>query len=145
MTATAVCAVSIDPPLVLACIGSRSRTHGAVESSGFFAVNLLQAGATALADTFASGAEEKFDLVDCHEDATGAPVLEAVLGYCDCEVVDRVTAGDHTIFIGRVESAAASDDAADHLPLLHFRRSYATVAPQEDANGLAGVGSTGDG
>lgn len=30
MTATAVCAVSLEPPLVLVCVGHRSRFHAAI-------------------------------------------------------------------------------------------------------------------
>lgn len=132
MTATAVCAVSIEPPLVLACIGSRSRTHSAIQSSGCFAVNLLGARSTTIADTFASKAIEKFGRIESREEVTGAPVLDAALGYCDCRVVDRVIAGDHTIFIGRVEAAAETSRSVGDLPLVHYRSSYASVAPPPD-------------
>lgn len=143
MTATAVCAVSIEPPLVLACIGSGSRTHDAIQRSGCFAVNLLGAGGAAIADTFASTGEAKFEDVESRDEITGAPVLDAALGYCDCQVVDRVTAGDHTVFIGRVESASAIDSTADTLPLLHYRSSYATVVPSDRGRGKGG-GRAGD-
>ena len=129
LTATAVCAVSLEPPLVLACLGSSSRTGRAIEELGCFAVNFLGTDDAAIADRFASDSEDKFEEIACRAEATGAPVLDAGLGYCDCVVVNRVLAGDHTVFIGRVEAAAATGDPEAGLPLLHYRSAYATVAP----------------
>ena len=41
MTATAVCSVSLEPPLVMACMSRDAATHRAVSVSGAFALNLL--------------------------------------------------------------------------------------------------------
>lgn len=132
LTATAVCSVSLDPPLVLVCLDSGSHTHDAITTSGFFAVTFLGAQDSSVADRFAGDDEDKFGGVPTRDIATGAPVLEAGLGYCDCVVVDEVAAGDHTVFIGRVEAADLSERAEGSLaPLLHYRGAYLQAAGAE--------------
>lgn len=129
LTATAVCSVSLDPPLVLVCLSSGSHTHDAITASGFFAVTFLGAPDSSVADRFAGDDEDKFEGVQTREMATGAPVLEAGLGYCDCVVVKEVAAGDHTVFIGRVEAAGISERSEGYVaPLLHYRGTYLMAA-----------------
>lgn len=127
LTATAVCSVSLDPPLVLVCLNSGSRTHKAITASGFFSVTFLGAEDPSIADRFAGDDEEKFAGVPTRESVTGAPILEAGLGFCDCVVVREVAAGDHTVFIGRVEAADLSK-RVDAAPLLRYRGGYLTAA-----------------
>lgn len=132
LTATAVCSVSLDPPLVLVCLDAGSSTHDAIIASGIFAVTFLGAPDSSIADRFASDTEDKFGGVPTREMATGAPILEAGLGYCDCVVVRAVTAGDHTVFIGRVEAADTSERAEGTVaPLLHYRGEYLLAAGTE--------------
>lgn len=130
MTATAVCSVSLDPPLVMACMDRRANTHVAVEGSGVFALNILPAGARELARRFASSSADKFDGVDIEVGRTGAPLLARALAHCDCEVSREVAAGDHTIFIGRVLEACVRGDG--EAPLLYFRGAYGSLAPGVD-------------
>lgn len=142
LTATAVCSVSLEPPLLLACLAGDSRTHRAIEISGHYAVNFLGAGDRELAERFAGDEEDKFSGLEPTTGRTGAPLLAGALGYCDCVVIDRVVAGDHTVFIGRVEAAgtlAATRASGSASPLLRYRGSYATVGQaveiEEEASG----------
>jgi len=133
MTATAVCSVSLDPPLVMACMNHQTATHRAVESSAVFALNLLPAGEEGLARRFASKGEDKFAGIDNSPRLTGAPILHAALAYCDCSVERSVSAGDHTIFIGRVLDAGVSSPEGV-TPLLYFRGDYGSAGPLEEKN-----------
>ena len=131
LTATAVSSVSLDPPLVLACVSSRSSTHDAIAASRIFAVSFLGALDTAIADRFAGGAKHKFEDIENFEATTGAPILDGSLAWCDCTVVMEVPAGDHTVFIGRVEAAEVAEGTKeDGRPLLHYRGAYRTVADE---------------
>src|SRR5918995_5123616 len=56
MTATAVCSAAADPPTVLACINKLASTHGAVQKSKAFCVNVLRAEDWELSTSF-SGAQ----------------------------------------------------------------------------------------
>jgi len=132
MTATAVCSVSVEPPLVMVCMARDAATHGVVTRSGIFALNFLPSSEEALARRFATQSDDKFGDVASAAGETGAPVLEGALAHCDCAVVHAVPAGDHTIFIGRVVGAGVQADAPGG-PLLYYRGRYVGIGPAEDS------------
>jgi flavin reductase (DIM6/NTAB) family NADH-FMN oxidoreductase RutF len=119
LTATSVCSVSLDPPLVLVCIGTGSRTHAAIAESGRYAINVLGAGHRSLSERFAGSGEGKFEGLSWEVGRFGLPLLPGAISICECEVDRRVPAGDHTIFIARVVASAAIDDA-EAMPLLWY-------------------------
>jgi flavin reductase (DIM6/NTAB) family NADH-FMN oxidoreductase RutF len=117
LTASAVTSVSLDPPLVLACVDRSSDTHDCIERAGAFAVNILGRGREAAARRFADQpADEKFHGIPFRTEVTGAPVLDDVLGWVDCRLWASYDGGDHTIFVGEV----VSGDAGAGSPLVHF-------------------------
>ncbi len=125
-TATAVCSVSLDPPLVLVCIEGKAHTPGAIRASGRYALNFLHSGDASASDRFAGSGEHKFVGVEWRAAPDGSPLLPDVLAWLECDVERYVDAGDHTIFIGRV--SAASVERPDATPLIHFGGRYHTVA-----------------
>lgn len=130
LTATAVCSISLRPPLVLASIDRDSNTHLGIEASGFYAVNFLGADQEELAVRFATDAEDKFRGLTLGEAVTGAPVLGEALGHLDCTLERSVEAGDHTLFVGRVEEARVGDgDLA--RPLVYHLGRYTTLRGEE--------------
>lgn len=128
LTATAVCSVSLDPPLVLACLSKGSATESVVGDTGRFALNFLGRGDEALARRFAEPRPDKFEGVQWTAGATGAPLLGGALATCECRTERVVEAGDHTVFIGRVEQVAVDASAANE-PLIYFAGSYAALSP----------------
>ena len=72
-TANAVCSLSLDPPLMLACLDRGSRTLDVVRAHGRFGVSVLAAEQEPIARAFASKAPhtEKFREVDVAEHAGG--------------------------------------------------------------------------
>ena len=126
LTASAVTSVSLDPLLVLVCVDRAADTHGAIERSGSFAINVLAEDGEALARHFAEyPSAEKFEGVAYRAEWTGAPVLEASLAWVDCDLRNAYDGGDHTIFVGEVMAA----DARDGAPLLYFRGGYGRLTP----------------
>lgn len=123
MTATSVCSVSLSPPLVLACLARTSETHEAVAEVGHFALNFLAEGDEALARHFAGTAPDKYGGIEAEEAATGAPILPGALAWCDCAVVDSRLAGDHTVYIGRVEAAGVGEGDR-RAPLVYYHGRY---------------------
>lgn len=123
LTATSVCSVSLRPPLVMACVDHDSRTHEAIESSSVFALNLLARADERVARRFSLQSGAKFEGLEVSAGVTGAPLLAGALAYCDCSVVQTVPAGDHTIFVGRVEGAGVAEPDEEE-PLLYFRGAY---------------------
>jgi len=120
LTANAVCSVSLDPPLVLVCVDKRAESHPAFGLSQAFVVNILADEQEALSRHFAVSGGDKFVDLPCRNGGTGAPILEGALAHVECRVVSTYDAGDHTIYIGEVESA----DSRDGRPLLFFRGKY---------------------
>lgn len=123
LTATAFTSVSLEPPLVLVCVDKRSDSHPHFHTSRVFAVNFLAHDHEHLSRRFAVSGGDKFTDVPIRTGVTGAPVLAEALGHLECRAVDIIEAGDHTIFIGQVEAAAAREGE----PLLYFRGAYRRV------------------
>src|SRR6202163_3063881 len=61
LTVSAFCAVSITPPLALACIDKTSNTLPAVQHTGGFTANILAAGREQLARRMATKVSGKFE------------------------------------------------------------------------------------
>jgi flavin reductase (DIM6/NTAB) family NADH-FMN oxidoreductase RutF len=123
MTANSFTSVSLDPPLLLVCIGKSASSFAAFNSCPSFAVNLLHENQTEVSAVFASKSAEKFQSVMHDRVNTGAPVLTDCLSWFDCAVHNRVDAGDHVILIGEVKAFGTSPSA----PLGFCRGRYASV------------------
>lgn len=123
MTANAITSVSLEPPLVLVCVGRQRTLHGLLEQAGRFGINVLTAEQEPVARYFARQTDRepsyRFITSPPH-----APRLEGALAYLDCRVVERLPGGDHTIFLGHVETA----ETADGDPLLFFGGRYTRLA-----------------
>lgn len=129
-TATAVCSVSLVPPLVLVCVGRDANTSGAIRETRRYALNFLRSEDAASADRFAGSKGTKFEGVEWVDAPGGSPLLPGVLAWVECHVERDVEAGDHTIFIGRVTAAAIQ--SAQETPLVHFGGRYHTVADLDE-------------
>jgi flavin reductase (DIM6/NTAB) family NADH-FMN oxidoreductase RutF len=123
MTANSFTSVSLDPPLLLVCVGKGASSYPAFDAADCFAVNLLHEGQKELSNAFASKRADKFAGVPYDRVHTGAPVLGECLTWFDCTVHQRVEAGDHVVLIGRVRAFGTSPSA----PLAFCRGRYAAV------------------
>ncbi|GHE15478.1 flavin reductase family protein [Streptomyces alanosinicus] len=107
-TASAVCSLSLEPPLVLLGIGARSQTLERILDSGRFLVNVLPVGASATASAFAApgtSPEARFTSVPSvpHHPYEGLPALDEALAWVACSVHRTYPGGDHVIVIGHVD------------------------------------------
>lgn len=123
MTANSFTSVSLDPPLLLVCVGKGAASYPAFAASPAFAVNLLHEAQAEVSSLFASKSPDKFRAVSHDAVHTGAPVLTDCMTWFDCSVYDRVEAGDHMVLIGRVQAFGTSASA----PLGFCRGRYAAV------------------
>lgn len=122
MTCQSFTSVSLDPPLVLFCPAKTSRAWPLMQRAGHFCVNLLSHDQLELSNGFASKGADKFHGVTWRPSATGAPLLDGVLGWVDCTVYAVHEAGDHYVVIGRVMDLGVEE--APH-PLLFYKGQYA--------------------
>jgi len=135
MTATAVCSVSAEPPTVLVCVNRRAKTHGAIEKSGAFCVNVLRAEHSELSIAFSGTrtGEARFAMAAWSQLVTGSPVLSDSLVSLDCRVVNKLTHGTHTVFLGSVEQILIGKRGR---PLLYANGRHARLASLSHAEAL---------
>lgn len=137
MTVSSFTSISLEPPLILACVERNVRTHALIERSGIMAISFLRDGQAWISDRFAGRETEtldRFEGLTTYTAVTGAPILADNLGYLDCVVTAAHVAGDHTIFVAEVVSAAVGSvparpgdnghGQAPPGPLLYFDRGY---------------------
>jgi flavin reductase (DIM6/NTAB) family NADH-FMN oxidoreductase RutF len=107
-TANAVCSLSIEPMMMLACLDRGSRTLLAVQAADRFGISVLHAGQEPIARTFATKAPvaEKWSGVPWSE-RDGLPAIDDALIWIACDLRDVIAAGDHVIVTGEVEALEA--------------------------------------
>lgn len=128
MTASSVTSLSLDPPMMLACLNRATPTTHAVSGSRRFAVNVLSRGGAHLAQQFAVPSDDKFEGVDVLEGEHGCPLISDALAHIECEVVEEIAGGTHQIFLGRVLSATAGKGQ----PLTYFRGGFGRFEFERD-------------
>lgn len=102
--------ISLDPPLVLVCVQKTSSTYPALFRSTHMGINIMSRNQRATIGTFASKTPDKFAELDWHSGANGSPLIDGSAASIEVEIKERFQAITHTVFIGRVRSAEASDD-----------------------------------
>ncbi len=123
LTATAVCSVSAEPPQMLVCVNRSSSAQAVIAAAGRFGVSYLAHDQQSVADAFSASLDNRFDHAEWVELGSGVPILANAAVAFDCVVVQAVEAGTHTIFIGAIVAAVASD-----LPSLLYRDGSYAVA-----------------
>jgi flavin reductase (DIM6/NTAB) family NADH-FMN oxidoreductase RutF len=112
-TANAVCSLSIEPMLMLACLDRGSRTLLAVQAANRFGINVLHAGQEPIARAFATKAPvaDKWAGVGW-SDRDGIPAIDDSLLWVACELRDVIAGGDHVIVTGEVNGLETSEGRA---------------------------------
>lgn len=129
MTASAVCSVSLDPPLVLACIDGAARFHDAVVDSGVVGISLLGVQHRPHADWLATPGRPvvgQLDNIPVHRAASGVVLLNESLATLDCRVWATYPGGDHSIVVLEVLSIDLADDPDDAL--VYYRNRFGSLS-----------------
>ena len=119
-TANSFSSVSLDPPLVSVSIAKSAFGISHFTGGSSLAINILAENQRDLSNRFASRGIDKFAGVSWSAGMTGAPRLDGVVAWFDCENFQQVDAGDHVILIGRVVDYNYNTDA----PLGFCRGAY---------------------
>ena len=129
ITVNALSSVSLEPPLVMVALDRRRFLTPIVRAAGRFAVNILSEDQQALSDCFAGApvtpGRDRFCGAAWHRGAMDLPLLDGAIATLECTVVETFSAGDHDLFIGRVETLA--NEPEHPMPLLYYRRRYLRV------------------
>jgi flavin reductase (DIM6/NTAB) family NADH-FMN oxidoreductase RutF len=124
LTVNAFCAVSLEPPLALACIDKTSNTLAAVQAAGGFTANILASGREQLARRMATKLSDKFDTIKWRRPAgeSGGPIMEDdAAAYAVCTLRRTIEAGDHWIVLGLVTDGAHFEGVK---PMVYSRHLY---------------------
>jgi flavin reductase (DIM6/NTAB) family NADH-FMN oxidoreductase RutF len=129
MTANSFTSVSLEPLLVLVCVSHEARLLSFLKSQRRFGVSILRQEHQALSEHFAKGeqspeAENRLGIRFLWT-PSGVPLLDGALAHLSCNLVAEHPAGDHSIFLGEVESMAYHDGE----PLLFHHGQYRRLAP----------------
>lgn len=135
MTAASFTSVAFAPPLVSIDVKTGARTHRLISQAGAFTINVLAHDQGPLAERFARPdleGGEQFAGVPHFAGDDGAPLIEGAVGYLVCRVMAGYPGGDHTIFVGEVQSAEVGRDAS---PLIFVARDYHTTGGRVPGRG----------
>ena len=131
MTANSFTSVSLDPPLVLVSIDRRNRTHYLLSEGNPFVVNVLSRAQQCWSDRFAGrhgDVQHQFEDVPHTLSPDGVPIIAGAAATFSCRVEAIHPAGDHSLFVGRVERIDSTPGAA---PLLFFAGKYRAMQVDE--------------
>jgi flavin reductase (DIM6/NTAB) family NADH-FMN oxidoreductase RutF len=129
MTASAVCSVSLEPPLVLACVEVAARFHDAVLESGVLGMSILTAAQRAHADWLATPGRPvigQLDRIPVHRAPSGVVLLDESLATLDCVTWAVHPAGDHSIVVAEVMAITLADDP--EAALVYYRNRFGSLA-----------------
>ncbi len=123
MTASAVSAVSLEPPLLLVCVNKNAAFHDALTGNTGFALNILAHDQGHLSELFAQGLHDPFEGVTSTDGPNRLRLLDGVVAHILCGPWSTFDAGDHTVFFGEVRGG----EVFDRQPLVHYRGQYTTT------------------
>jgi flavin reductase len=126
-TATAMCSLCADPPLLLVCVNRESASHDVISRSKRMIVNVMSIEDVDLARRFAgSERDSRFAAGAWKQGRLGGYILESALVVFDCQVQSEIQAGSHSIFTGLVEDMRIREDGS---PLLYSAGAFAALGP----------------
>lgn len=127
MTANSFTSVSLDPLLILVCVSRNAQLLAIIEREKRFGVNILKENQREISEYFArpeESAETEARLgIQFRWTSSRVPLLEHSLAHLACKLTGSHIAGDHTIFLGEVESV----EVFGGEPLLYLRGEYRRV------------------
>jgi 3-hydroxy-9,10-secoandrosta-1,3,5(10)-triene-9,17-dione monooxygenase reductase component len=130
MTIGSFTSVSLDPPLVCFLPAKASRTWQRMRAVHHFCVNVLSREQVDVCRAFAQPGDDKFRGIAWRPARSGAPILDGVVAWIDCEMDVVHDAGDHDIVVGRVLDLDVAQAAP---PLVFHRGDFGSVQAHDAA------------
>jgi flavin reductase (DIM6/NTAB) family NADH-FMN oxidoreductase RutF len=123
MTVSAFSSVSLDPPMILACIEKTASIYPTLLTAEFVGISILSEEQESCSRRFAEKDADRFNDLEIRRGDHGVALLVGALAHLECRIVARHDGGDHTIFVASVEKATALNGR----PLLYYRGGYAQL------------------
>jgi flavin reductase (DIM6/NTAB) family NADH-FMN oxidoreductase RutF len=129
-TVNAFTSVSLEPPLVLACLSKQSRACQFLPGRNF-TVNILSSEQQVHALHFAGRRQE--ELVPAFDPGDLAPRIRDCVAYVSCRPWTVYDAGDHDLFLGEVADIEVAASVDTSQPLLFYRGSFWRLGSATDS------------
>jgi len=120
LTVSSFTSVSLEPPLVLICLGHQVTVIETFRNAKHFGINVLAATQQDLSDHFARKGHDRFGGLKWDRGESGVPLIPGAVAAIECAVHQRFTAGDHDIFVGEMLRGRV----ADGDPLVYYSSRY---------------------
>jgi len=132
--ANTVFQITAEPPQMGISINKQNLTHEFIESSGVFSIAILSKNTPPKfigQFGFRSGREiDKFKGVNYKSGITGAPlILDNTIGNIECEVVNKIDCGTHTMFIGKIVNAEIINEDIEPLTYDYYHKELKLKVP----------------
>lgn len=123
LTVSSFTSVSLDPPLVLICLGHAVTVIDNFRAAAYFGLSILAENQQSISERFARRGQNRFTGVPWHIGEFDVPMIDGSLASMECAVHHRSSAGDHDILIGRMLRAHVSEGR----PLIHWAGRYSRL------------------
>jgi flavin reductase (DIM6/NTAB) family NADH-FMN oxidoreductase RutF len=120
MTASSVTSLSLDPPLLLVCVGHEAAIRDTLLRAERFGVNVLASDQEVQARRFADRDLQRLAAAELELSPGGMPILAGALARIECRSHGHFPAGDHVIVTGLLEWS----EVREGRPLCYFRGGY---------------------
>jgi flavin reductase (DIM6/NTAB) family NADH-FMN oxidoreductase RutF len=124
LTVSSLVSLSLDPPLVGISIAHQASLHELLRDARSWAASVLSGEQERVAQHFARSMPPLvlWDGIDVRED--DPRLLAGAAGWLTARTVDEVRTGDHTFFVGEVESV---EEGVAATSLTYVHRGYRSV------------------
>lgn len=133
-TVSAFASISADPAIIMISLSVDSYLTETVDRQDTFAVSLLGWQHRAVAGRFSAEGRPSARLLLANEPhqrgaTSGALVVDSALAALECQVRQRVPAGDHVVYLADVTALVEVSGPSDATtPLVRYRGRYRTLA-----------------
>ena len=129
VTINSLVSVSLEPLLILFCLGKDTKTHEhflkSAQQKGQWGISMLAQAQEDISTRFTHWNPDLWDQTPLLPQS-GAPLLAGGAAYLKGEFDSTFNGGDHTIFLCRVTQCLAIPEMS---PLIYTQRHYRALAP----------------
>lgn len=137
ITVNSFTSISLEPMLVSICLDNNSKAHKKITSESQklvdgenkmengFCINILAEDQKGIGEWFAGMGKDRenpFETEKIRCSPLGSIIFEDSIAYLDCSIYDEIELGDHTLYIGKVESGSILQ--SDKSALTYFRGKW---------------------
>lgn len=124
LTINAFSALSLEPPLVLFCLGKNAEGLAAFKANAPIAISVLSEEQREVSIGFSRRGPEKWTNFPTRPGQGGCPVVDGALAVLEGTIETVHDGGDHHVFIARISEI---DAAPVGQPLVFFRGTYVAL------------------